>query len=123
MVREMLIRDFSYDLSWSTMIQRPEFDIAAKGTAQTALMIALEATDFEGAIREAALLGGDTDTLACIVGAVAEAVHGVPDDIVKQTKQRLPGDLLTIIEHFEAHIRDQDQMMRIPNTTVEEPST
>ena len=29
MVREMLTRDFSYDLSWSAMIQRPEFDISA----------------------------------------------------------------------------------------------
>ncbi len=122
MVREMLTRDFSYDLSWSAMIQRPEFDISAKGTAQTALMIALEATDFEGAIREAALLGGDTDTLACIVGAVAEARHGVPEDIGKQTKQRLPGDLLTIIEHFDAHIRDQDQLKRSSDTTIQEPS-
>ena len=122
MVREMLTRDFSYDLSWLAMIQRPEFDISAKGTAQTALMIALEATDFEGAIREAALLGGDTDTLACIVGAVAEAVHSVPDDIARQTKQRLPGDLLTVIEHFNAHIRDQILLNATTDTTVEEPS-
>jgi ADP-ribosylglycohydrolase len=122
MVKEMLTRDFSYDLSWSAMIQRPEFDITAKGTAQTALMIALEATDFEGAIREAALLGGDTDTLACIVGAVAEAIHGVPLEIIKQTKQRLPGDLLTVVEHFEAHVRGHDYLTRSPVITVEETS-
>ena len=105
-VSEMLTKDFSYDLSWSAMIQRPEFDITAKGTAQTALTIALGAPDFEGAIREAGLLGGDTDTLSCIVGAVSEAVHGVPDEIVQQTRQRLPGDLLTVIEHFDAYIRE-----------------
>lgn len=121
-VRDMLTRDFSYDLSWSSMIQRPEFDITAKGTAQTALMLALEATDFEGAIREAALLGGDTDTLACTVGAVAEAVHGVPDAIVEQTKQRLPGDLLAVIEHFDEHVRCHDDLSRFPDTAVAEPS-
>ena len=107
-VSAMLTKEFSYDLSWSAMIQRPQFDITAKGTAQTALTIALGATDFEGAIREAGLLGGDTDTLACIVGSISEAVHGVPAEIVQQTKQRLPGDLLTIIEHFDAHVRASD---------------
>lgn len=103
-VGEMLAHDFSYDLSWAAMIARPKFDITAKGTAQTALMIALAASDFEEAIREAALLGGDTDTLACVVGAVSEALFGIPEEIARQTRERLPADLLTIVEHFKAYV-------------------
>ena len=42
----------------------------------------LESTDFEDAIRNAVSLGGDTDTIACITGSIAEAYYGVPAEIV-----------------------------------------
>ena len=64
----------------------------------------------------------NTYTLACIVGAVAEATYGVPSEIIKQTKQRLPGNLLTVVEHFDAHVGNHDQLKRSANTAVEEPS-
>jgi ADP-ribosylglycohydrolase len=38
----------------------------------------LESTDFEDAIRNAISLGGDSDTLACITGGMAEAFYGEP---------------------------------------------
>jgi ADP-ribosylglycohydrolase len=37
------------------------------------LVCALEATDFENAMRNAVSIGGDSDTIAAIAGAVAEA--------------------------------------------------
>ena len=43
-----------------------------------------ESTTFEDAIRNAVSLGGDSDTLACIAGAVAEAKFGIPENIAKQ---------------------------------------
>ena len=33
-------------------------------------------------------LGGDSDTLAAIAGAIAEALHGIPPDITEQAKVR-----------------------------------
>lgn len=102
---EALCQEFErkngYDLSPQGVKGRPKFDITAKGTAQTALCIALRSASYEGAIREAVLLGGDTDTLACIVGSVAEARHGVPEGINSSARRRLPPDLLDILHRFE----------------------
>ena len=40
-----------------------------------AIICFLESSDFENAIREAVSLGGDSDTLACITGGIAEAYY------------------------------------------------
>ena len=46
-------------------------------------------------------LGGDSDTLACITGAVAEAYYGpVTPDITVRVKTILPDDLWLIVEQF-----------------------
>jgi ADP-ribosylglycohydrolase len=44
----------------------------------------------------------DTDTVACIAGAVAEAVHGLPRDIAATARSYLTADLLAVAERFEA---------------------
>ncbi len=60
----------------------------------------LEAEDFEDAIRNAISLGGDSDTLACITGGVAEAFYGLPGDIVQKTVSLLDADLKEITARF-----------------------
>ena len=67
------------------------------GTVPEAIICALEAEDFEDAIRNAISIGGDSDTLAAITGAIAEARFMIPDEICKEALQRIPDDLLTII--------------------------
>ena len=53
----------------------------------------LEADSFEAAVRNAVSLGGDTDTMACIAGAIAEAYFGgVPEPIVREVENRLPAE-------------------------------
>ncbi|MEC5383845.1 hypothetical protein VSX64_24280 [Aurantimonas sp. C2-6-R+9] len=52
-------------------------------------------------MRLAVGLGGDTDTLACIAGAVAEAIHGIPADISAQARDHLTDDLRQILDRFE----------------------
>lgn len=100
-VEKSLSHEFSYDLSAAAIKTRPRFDISAKGTAQTGLSIALRSTNYEAAIREAVFLGGDTDTLACVAGSIAEAMHGIPANIVTEVNRRLPPDLAAILEQFE----------------------
>lgn len=44
----------------------------------------LESTDFETAIRLAVSVGGDSDTIACITGAIAHAFYGgVPNHLLE----------------------------------------
>ena len=65
----------------------------------------LESTDYEDAIRNAVSLGGDTDTIACITGSIAEAFFGVPEAIAAEGRRRLPADILAVLKRFDAIAR------------------
>ena len=66
--------DFTLDEIRSTYA----FDASCQGTVPQALQAFFEAVDYEDAIRNAISIGGDSDTLAAITGAVAEAYFGLP---------------------------------------------
>ena len=99
--REIAAR-FGYDLGQSVEQIRAwyAFDISCQGTVPPALVCALEATCYEDAIRNAVSLGGDTDTLACITGGIAEALYGLPPDIAAQARGYLDHRLLSVIDRF-----------------------
>ena len=95
---------FGYDLSRSLDEIRPSysFDVSCQGTVPQALRAFLESSDFEGAIRLAVSLGGDSDTLACIAGAVAQAFYaGVPEPISSRTLAFLDEPLRRVTVEFE----------------------
>ena len=100
-----LIDDFGYDLAPDHALARGGFDISAAGTVPPAITAALVADDWEAAVRTAVCLGGDADTLACIAGAVAEAVHSLPPYIADSARSYLTDDLLMVLERFEAEVR------------------
>ena len=59
------------------------------------------AIDFETAVRLAVSLGGDSDTLACITGGLAEAYYQeIPDEIVKEMWSRLPETFRKILREM-----------------------
>ena len=57
------------------------FTTDCQATVPQAIVAFLESTSFEDAIRNAVSLGGDSDTLAAIAGAIAEAHYGIPEQI------------------------------------------
>ena len=104
-IRACLEERFGYDLARSLDDIRPSyrFDVSCQGSVPEAIIAFLESTDFEDAVRNAVSLGGDSDTQACIAGAIAEACYGgVPTDIRNQTVQRLDPDLAAVVEAFTA---------------------
>jgi ADP-ribosylglycohydrolase len=103
-LRQRMITDFGYDLTPTRALAGGTFDVSAAGTVPAALTSVLESDDWETAVRTAISLGGDTDTLGCIAGAVAEAVHGLPRDIADQSRQCLTPDLLQVVERFDAAV-------------------
>ncbi len=58
-----------------------DYDVSCMGTVPQAIQCALEAANFEDAIRNAISLGGDSDTLAAVTGGIAEAMFGIPTRI------------------------------------------
>ena len=59
-----------------------------------------KSTDFETAIRLAISLGGDSDTLACITGGIAEAFYGMSEDWKIEVLRRLPEAFVEVVEEF-----------------------
>ena len=62
----------------------------------------LESRDFEHAVRLAVSLGGDSDTLACMAGGIAQAFYGgVPEEIARRTYEALDDRLGEVARRFE----------------------
>jgi ADP-ribosyl-[dinitrogen reductase] hydrolase len=101
-LRQRLIDGFGYDLTPERALSADGFDVSAAGTVPPALTAALQADDWEAAVRTAVCLGGDTDTRACITGAVAQAVHGLPREIAATARGYLTQDLRAVLTRFEA---------------------
>jgi len=102
-IRSNISEKFKYDLSRTVDEIRPSysFDISCQGTVPEAIIAFLESDSYEDAIRNAISLGGDSDTLACITGGIAEAFYGgLPEDILRETRNRLPPDLLEVVDEF-----------------------
>ncbi len=49
-------------------------------------------------------LGGDSDTLACITGGIAETFYGMPSELQQETLKRLPEDLRAAYELFRQNL-------------------
>ena len=76
------------------------FDVSSAGTVPQAITCALEAENYEDAIRNAVSIGGDTDTVACITGGIAEVMFGLPDDIRYTARSYLTDDLIDVVDRF-----------------------
>jgi ADP-ribosylglycohydrolase len=94
---------FGYNLRQTLDEIRPSyhFDETCQGSVPQAIIAFLESTDYEDAVRKAVSLGGDSDTLACMAGGIAQAYYGrIADCIVREVRQILDEDLLTIVDEF-----------------------
>lgn len=93
-----------YDLGFTLDEIRPRyrFDPTCQGSVPQALVAFREGADFEDTVRRAVSIGGDSDTIACMAGAVAGAFHGVPGEIDRETRARLDDHLSAVLRAFEA---------------------
>jgi ADP-ribosylglycohydrolase len=103
-IRNAVEQRFGYDLKETVDSIRSwyAFDVSCRGTVPPAIICALGATNFEDSLRNAVSIGGDTDTLACITGGIAEALFGVPEWIAEEALARLDNDLRAVVERFRA---------------------
>ena len=101
-IREVVECDY-YPLGFTLDEIRPtyEFDVSCQGSVPQALEAFFESTSFEDAIRNAISVGGDSDTIGAICGAVAGAYYGIPDDIRVQAESFLDDYLLNTLHVFE----------------------
>lgn len=85
-------------------IKKPKikvFNYNASETIDLCLYSFFRSKSFEDAIRLAISFGGDTDTNACIVGSMAEAMYGIPPQLREQALSKLPKEFISVIKKFE----------------------
>jgi ADP-ribosyl-[dinitrogen reductase] hydrolase len=98
-IRGYVAEQFGYDMTRSIDEIRPtyRFNETCQQTVPQALTCVLEANDFEDAIRNAISIGGDSDTIGAIVGGVAEAMFGIPEELAQQGWNYLPQDMRAVL--------------------------
>ena len=102
-IRKYIERTFGYYLDAKLDDIRPQysFDETCQGSVPQAIMAFLESENYEDAVRKAVSLGGDSDTLGCMTGGIAQAYYKhVPDNIVIKVRELLNEDLLEVIDEF-----------------------
>ncbi len=76
------------------------FDETCQVTVPQAFVCFLEGTSFEDTLRNAISIGGDSDTIGAIAGALAEAHYGIPESIAQQGLSYLDRPMLDILSQF-----------------------
>lgn len=102
-IRAEITARFGYDLNRTVDEIRPSysFDESCQRTVPEAIVAFLDSASYEDAVRNAVSLGGDSDTLACITGGIAEAFYGpVPPSIHQNVLEILTPELWEITEAF-----------------------
>lgn len=102
------LQEYFYPMDQSLDEIRPayEFNGLCENTVPQAMQAFIESSSFEDAIRNAISIGGDSDTIAAITGAVAEAFYSMPEELVAITKRALSDGLredeMEIVDDFRA---------------------
>lgn len=102
-IRTEIERRFGYNLHFTCDEIRPTYTFkeTCQESVPQAIVAFLEGKDFEDSIRNAISIGGDSDTIGCITGSIAEAFYGVPEEVRKKAMEYLPDELKTIVTEFE----------------------
>ena len=106
-IKQYVESEFEYNLDLSVEEIRSKSGITgynqelAKYTTPDAIMAFLNGEDYEDVIRTAITYGNDTDTVACMAGAIAAAYYGVPVELAEQAAYCIPKELLDVINEFD----------------------
>ena len=102
-IRQEIEQEFQYDLHFTCDQIRHTYGWG--GTCQDsvpqAIVAFLDGTNLEDSIRNAISIGGDSDTIGCITGSIAEAFYGVPANIRGKTLTYLDDSFISILNEFE----------------------
>jgi ADP-ribosylglycohydrolase len=89
---------YSLDYDLDDLQHNNRFSSKALVTVPQAIYMFLVSDSFEDCIRKSISIGGDTDTIACIAGSLAESYYGVPEDIKVRTKKYLSNDIYNLMK-------------------------
>lgn len=124
-IKSYIESEFGYDLSRTLDEIRPAYhmDVSCQGSVPEAIIAFLEGLSFEDTVRNAVSIGGDTDTIACIAGSIAEAYYGLSTECEVECLRRIPAEFRRVILRFESLVKrevmDNGRMIEAPLSRYE----
>lgn len=95
MTKEQIIKKMDLKLKYKPF---EKFNSTCNETIDNCLFALFNANNFEESIKNVISYGGDTDTNACIVGSMAEAMYGIDLELIKQVKKKIPKEFTQVLE-------------------------
>ncbi len=107
-IKDYVMKEFGYDLSRTVDEIKPTYHHveSCQETVPEAITCFLEGKNFEDVIRNAVSLGGDTDTLGAIAGAMAEAFFGIPAILKAEVKLRVDECMIEVLNDFDNAVKE-----------------
>lgn len=107
-IRRYITEHFGYDLTRTLDEIRPNYGFIAtcQRSVPEAITAFLEANNYEEVVRGAVSLGGDSDTIACMAGAIGEAFYGIPEEYKEVVLKHLDSDEKAILTAFQARVKE-----------------
>lgn len=105
-IKEIIEQRYGYDLNRTLAEIRPRYHHveSCQETVPVSIIAFLESRGFEDALRKAVSVGGDSDTLACITGGIAEAYYTIPQEIRRFIMGELPKDLAKAVKRWRKQL-------------------
>ena len=74
------------------------FNTTCYKTIDNCLYALFTSSSFEESLLKVISFGGDTDTNACIVGSMAEALYGIPKELIEEANKKIPNDFSNLLD-------------------------
>lgn len=104
-IRKYVSKYYTIDFTLDEIRDGYSFYETCQDSVPQALEAFLESTGFENAVRNAISIGGDSDTIAAMTGAIAEAYYGIDAGLKETAESFLTYDLLSVYEKFNEMFR------------------
>ena len=106
-VKDYIEKTFGYDLSrkLDDIREGYTFHVSCQKSVPEAIIAFLESTSYEDALKNAISIGGDSDTIACIAGALAECVYEIPLDLRMKAAHNV-FELVPLLNHRDMYFYD-----------------
>lgn len=93
--KDKIINELNINLKYKDF---DSFNMTASDTIDNCLYALFTSNSYEDAVLKVISYGGDTDTNAAIVGAMAEALFGIDNNLILQAKEKLPDRFINILD-------------------------
>lgn len=96
------IEDNYYKLDYKLEDLQKNYRFSSKcsNSVPQTLFCFLESNSFEDAIRKSISIGGDSDTIAAIVGGISEAYYGIPENLITEVEKYIPDYIKEVLKQF-----------------------